>query len=102
MNADAQFAAHPGKPMPPDIAAQMRLDYTRPESIYELVQIDEHKFLVVFGDDGASEWCVAESRKVQRYSNTGYGDRNHALRDGLIAYYGAPRFEFEQSVVNKP
>jgi hypothetical protein len=66
--------------------------YTGDAKILMIVDVDMYAQLLIVGqpENGAYEWVIVVHDKVEGHSDVGYGQRSIALRDGLIAYHGAP------------
>lgn len=66
--------------------------YTGEARVLMSVEVDMDVELLVVGQpgNGAYEWVIVNHGKVESYSDVGYGQTSIALRDGLIAYHGAP------------
>jgi hypothetical protein len=81
------FAGKPSFRMP-------HFKYTGEAKVLMRVDVDMYSEVVIVGEDGAYEWVIVNEivagKTVERHSDCGYGQISIALRDGLIAYHGAP------------
>lgn len=68
--------------------------YKYTDAIRELyrIPVDCNAVLIIEGDpnNASYEWRIEGGSQDGEHSNCGYGMPEIALRDGLIAYFGAP------------
>lgn len=66
--------------------------YTGPAKVLMTVDVDLDAELLIVGQPemGSYEWVIVSHGKIESHSDCGYGQMSIALRDGLIAYHGAP------------
>lgn len=81
-------------PSPARTLAMLRalnLTYTTAAVVIYTLPVDLTRQLVVFGEPESIsyEWAICDGYTITEHSNLGYGCSKIALRDGLIAYYGA-------------
>lgn len=93
MPADARRSAISGHALTAKPAFRMPyFKYTGEATVLMSVDVDMDAELLIVGQpgNGAYEWVVVNHGKVEQHSDCGYGQISIALRDGLIAYHGAP------------
>jgi len=61
------------------------------ETVFTIpVGTDDHVEVIGDQDMGTYEWVIRTPSGITQHSDSGYGIREVALRDGLIAYLGMP------------